>query len=179
MIKWYSNLLIKKPLTTKCVTSFITFGLGDVICQQLEKNSQPKQFDIIRVLKQASFGVIVTPYLHLQFNVIIPRFFGGSIVKTLLYDQTVGATLFAVMFFTYLDTMNGVGLKESLNNTYIKMPATLIANWKLWPMAQLINFTVVPPHYRVFFANMVGIIWNTYLSYMQNVISKELLSKKI
>ena len=75
-IKWYGSKLDSHPLTTKCITSFITFGCGDLICQTLEKKyGKLKKYDSIRFLKQASFGVIATPYFHLQFCVIIPYLF--------------------------------------------------------------------------------------------------------
>ena len=178
-LNWYTKMLIEKPYTTKCITSFITFGAGDVICQTIEKKSNKnKTFDYMRAFRQASFGVIMTPYLHLQFNVIIPKYFATGklpILKILAYDQTVNAAVFIFAFFTYIDYFTGVDIKTSLSNTLVKFPSTIVANWQLWPAAQVINFTVMPPAYRVFFANIVGVFWNVYLSYVQNVKGKEML----
>lgn len=180
-INWYTKMLVEKPYTTKCITSFITFGLGDVICQSLEmSNDKTKKFDSYRAFKQGSFGVIMTPYLHLQFNVIIPKYFAHgkfALAKILLYDQTFNATVFIFAFFTYIDYFSGVDLRTSLKNTLIKFPETMIANWKLWPASQVINFTIIPPPYRVFFANITGLFWNTYLSYMQNVKGKQMINE--
>lgn len=176
-LNWYTKMLVEKPYTTKCISSFITFGLGDVICQTFEmKADKSKSFNWMRAFRQGTFGVLMTPYLHLQFNVIIPKYFPPSakfsLAKILLYDQTINASVFIFAFFTYLDLCCGMEIKESLKNTLVKFPETIVANWKLWPMAQIINFTIMPPPYRVFFANIVGLFWNTYLSYVQNVKSK-------
>jgi hypothetical protein len=46
------------------------------------------------------------------------------------------------------------------------MPA-LLANWKLWPAAQLVNFTVIPPEQRILFGNIVGVCWTCVISNMQ------------
>ena len=41
---------------------------------------------------------------------------------------------------------------------------TVVANWKLWVPAQLINFGLVPIHWQVLFANGVATGWSIYLS---------------
>lgn len=180
-IHWYSRMLKEKPYTTKSITSFITFGLGDLLCQKVEErlsqSKTSKPIDIKRIIRQGSFGVFITPYLHIQYSVIMPKIFCNpgamNIAKMLLYDQTVNAAAFIFCFFMYMDfiSKSNYNFNDSLKDTFTKFPSTLLANWKLWPAAQLINFTVVPIDYRVFFINIVAIFWNTYLSYVQNVLS--------
>jgi protein Mpv17 len=46
------------------------------------------------------------------------------------------------------------------------MPA-LLANWKLWPAAQLINFTLIPEEQRILYNNIIGICWTCVISNMQ------------
>lgn len=184
-VRWYTRMLKENPYSTKSITSFFTFGLGDFICQSVESKFKPntitdkiiekKPYNWKRILKQGIFGVIMTPYLHVQYNILIPKFFPNpgalNTAKLLFYDQTVNASVFLIAFFTYMDLLNDVDLGTSLKNTYVKFFPTLVANWKVWPGVQLINFTFVPPEYRVLFVNVVAIGWNTYLSYVQNVKS--------
>ena len=40
-------------------------------------------------------------------------------------------------------------------------------NFKVWPLLQLINFTLVPPQLQVFYINFMQIWWNAYLSFMK------------
>jgi len=40
----------------------------------------------------------------------------------------------------------------------------LFANWKVWPLAQLINFRYLPLAYRVPFSQTCGVFWTLYLS---------------
>lgn len=175
-------MLKEKPFSTKSITSFFTFGLGDFICQSVEskfdkkpdnKLIEAKPYNWKRIFKQCIFGVIMTPYLHIQYNILIPKFFPNpgamNTAKLLFYDQTVNASVFLLAFFTYMDLLNDVDLATSLKNTYVKFFPTIVANWKVWPGVQLFNFTMVPPEYRVLFVNVVAIGWNTYLSYVQNV----------
>ena len=49
-------------------------------------------------------------------------------------------------------------------STLIPPPAALIANWKVWPLIQTINFKLMPLQYRVPFQSTCGIAWTLYLS---------------
>ena len=105
----------------------------------------------------------------------------SSVVKTLAmtaFDQTVGATLVISGFFMFFTVWSAVlagtffstGLPALLATGAAKVGAdlwpTLVANWKLWPAANFLNFKFVPLDYRVLFTNIVAIIWNIYLSAM-------------
>jgi len=46
--------------------------------------------------------------------------------------------------------------------------ATIVANWKVWVLPQLVNFALVPPFARVAFANVVALVWNVVLSLIAN-----------
>ena len=46
---------------------------------------------------------------------------------------------------------------------------TLKMSWRVWPIAQLINFAFVPLHFRVLFGNVVRFFWTIYLSYQAAV----------
>ena len=46
--------------------------------------------------------------------------------------------------------------------------STLISNWKVWVLPQLLNFKVVPPQLRLPFANVVALVWNVILSVLAN-----------
>jgi protein Mpv17 len=182
-LQWYSDLLIQKPIITKCITSWITFGTGDLICQYLEnRGKKSPQYDWIRYLRQASFGFLIAPYLHLQFCVIMPYLFPSSkknaVIKSVLYDQTLGATIFTSAFFGYLDLTSGKKLEQTYQELKVKLLPTLFDNWKIWPFLMFVNFAFVPMKYRVLYSNIFGMLWVAYLSYVQNVKAKNILIKK-
>ena len=179
---WYNNVTLRKPIITKSITSFITFGIGDLICQQIEKSTAKKQgkvkkLDFIRLLKQSVFGFVFTPYFHFHFSSVIPYLFpavkGASVntrvLKSLLYDQTVHAALFTVVFYFYMGMVNGRTVKETNHEISVKFLPTMIDNWKLWPLAMYINYKYIPNHLSPLYVNLVGIVWLTYLSYLQNI----------
>lgn len=207
-VKWYTRMLKEKPLITKSVSSFIALGSGDLLCQFLELNYFPKikeneenkiktnkeidsnveekinltaEYNLKRTLKQATFGFFISPYLHLNYNIIIPFLFPGSgvknLVKSVAYNQSIHSMFCTLVFFTYIDVLNGVEFKKSISNAAYKLPFTVIANLKVWVPAQMINLSIMPLEYRVLFTNMVSIIWSCFLSYSQNVMANKFISK--
>ena len=77
---WYNCHLSTKPIFTKCLKSFFTFGLGDFICQSFEKNSakikcKTKNFNLLRMFKQTFFDFALSPYFHFHVTKIIQFLF--------------------------------------------------------------------------------------------------------
>jgi hypothetical protein len=183
LVKRYGRLLEERPLTTKCITSFFTFGMGDLLCQYFEtKYAGRIKWDYMRTVRQGSFGVCVTPYFHMQFCVIMPYLFPATkkinVIKSVVYDQTIGASIFTLGFFTYVDLVSGKTFSQIKEELKVKFLPTLYANWTVWPPLMLINFSIVPVAWRVLFANFCGMFWNAYLSYVQNVKTVQLMSKE-
>ncbi len=172
LVKRYGDLLDKRPLITKTITSFITFGLGDAISQYLIRNTSNNTYDFIRTFNQASFGFLIAPYFHLQFCKIMPYLFPVSkklnLIKSIIYDQTLSACIFTVFFFTYLDLCLGKEVNQIKEDLKIKLLPTLYMNWTIWPFLMLINFSLVPLQWRVLFNNLCGMFWTAYLAYIQN-----------
>ncbi|KAF9929329.1 hypothetical protein FBU30_001690 [Linnemannia zychae] len=93
-------------------------------------------------------------------------------MKRVAADQILFAPVGLVMLFSGLTVLEGGGvqqIKDKLHNTFIP---TLKANYLVWPMVQLVNFSVMPLQLRLPFVSMVGIAWNAYLSLM-NTRGKE------
>jgi protein Mpv17 len=40
------------------------------------------------------------------------------------------------------------------------------ASWKFWPVANVLNFSLVPVPFRVLYNNSLSIFWNTYLTHL-------------
>ena len=71
-------------------------------------------------------------------------------------------------------------MMEGRSNIYQSLqttgPSVIQANWALWIPAQLVNFGMVPLNYQVLFGNVVALLWNVYLSWI-NVASREAMNQ--
>ncbi|KAF9107028.1 hypothetical protein BGX27_008920 [Mortierella sp. AM989] len=84
--------------------------------------------------------------------------------KRMLADQALFAPVGLVLIFSGLTLLESGGLqdiKDKLSNTYL---STLKANYMVWPVVQLVNFSVMPLQLRLPFVSVIGIAWNAYLS---------------
>lgn len=50
---------------------------------------------------------------------------------------------------------------------HTQMAPALLANYKLWPAAQLVSFALIPQEQRILYGNVVGIVWTVIISNMQ------------
>ena len=82
----------------------------------------------------------------------------------MLLDQSLFAPVMICFFFSVSETLAGKQpheIKEMLQEHYVQ---TLITNYKIWLLAQTLNFTFVPIQHRVGFVQIVAIFWNADLS---------------
>ena len=182
----YDNQMKKRPIITKMWSCFFIGAFGDMLSQLLLSKGGS-----ISGFKMVTYGlsqvIYFAPVIHYWFQAVedfgnLPVFSNGpNFIKVLsmtIFDQTIGATLVLSGFFTFFTcwsaliggTFLSTGLPALLAQGFAKvradLPATLVANWKLWPVANFINFRFVPLNYRVIFTNIVAIFWNIYLSAM-------------
>eukprot|EP00977_Amphora_coffeiformis_P024264 scaffold15248_cov146-Amphora_coffeaeformis.AAC.4 len=83
-------------------------------------------------------------------------------------DQFVQAPVFTVLIFVFLGFLEGKNaqdIQKQLKNDYGE---TIVANWKLWVPATIINIGFVPPMLRVLYLNCVFFFWSIYLSLVLN-----------
>lgn len=102
----------------------------------------------------------------------ITRKANGMAIKRMLTDQLLFAPAGLVVFFTAMGLAEGgwENVKEKFRDAYT--PA-LIANYKVWPIVQFVNFKFMPLQYRLPFVSSLGIVWNAYLSWLNNASKQE------
>lgn len=142
----------------------------------------------IELQRFAIYGVIgavwIAPVIHYWFDLLErltkspkgpPTTFAGTMVKAakmVTLDQSIGAPLVNAGFmflFTFATALcagtPGVkAARDALTMVRSSIWATLLVCWKIWPLANLLNFAFVPVNLRVLFLNFVGLGWNIYLS---------------
>lgn len=62
------------------------------------------------------------------------------------------------------------GIAAKLNS---KWQQATVASWHFWPVANVVNFSVVPVAFRVLFNNCLSLFWNAYLSRVNGIRLEE------
>ncbi|KAJ1835861.1 hypothetical protein LPJ63_000783 [Coemansia sp. RSA 2711] len=88
-----------------------------------------------------------------------------AVAKRIAVDQTVFAPFASGAFVAGMGILEGLDLDDLRERIRVQYPRVLLVGYLVWPAAQLINFSIVPLIYRVPFGSMVGLFWNTYLSW--------------
>lgn len=83
-------------------------------------------------------------------------------------DQLVASPAGMAAFFMFVKMAEGKKVGEALGATKTRMWPALVASWKVWMPAQLVNFALVPADLRIAFVNAVAIGWTAYLSAAAN-----------
>ena len=114
----------------------------------------------------------VAPILHVMYSrvlpALVPEVTAVGAVKKLLIDQLGAAPLIMLGFFPAINFVEGKPFSQSVQDLKEKYYATMIANYKIWPPANLVNFMFVPIQYQVLWANFISLFFNAVLSYMHN-----------
>eukprot|EP00193_Tetraselmis_chui_P012852 CAMPEP_0177795858 /NCGR_PEP_ID=MMETSP0491_2-20121128/26466_1 /TAXON_ID=63592 /ORGANISM="Tetraselmis chuii, Strain PLY429" /LENGTH=221 /DNA_ID=CAMNT_0019318735 /DNA_START=340 /DNA_END=1005 /DNA_ORIENTATION=- len=161
----YLMALDSSPVIAKSLTSACLNGFGDIMSQLfIEKNP----FDWKRLFKFTAIGLLlVGPTLHFWYlslsRIVTLQGTAGAALRLAL-DQLAFAPTFIVAFFSTLCCfeLNPAKIAPMLRQEW--WPA-VITNWQLWVPFQFLNFRLVPQNLQVLFANMVALVWNTYLSF--------------
>jgi len=116
-------------------------------------------------------GCFLAPTLHKWFAVvdrIIPG--SGAVVlgKKIALDMFFFAPQISLAFFVTTKCMEGQLPHEAVDAGLERLPATLQANYSVWPFANMVAFGVVPIQYRILFSNCVSLWWSSFLSRMSN-----------
>mmetsp|Transcript_41582 Transcript_41582/g.114577 ORF Transcript_41582/g.114577 Transcript_41582/m.114577 type:complete len:186 (-) Transcript_41582:299-856(-) len=161
----YLTMLQRFPMPARCVTTMLMAGLGDIISQLMSVSVS--SLDAERLLRFSLLNLVLTgPVISTWFstlNALLPvPGFRGALVR-LVPDQLVFAPLFNYVFLAALFCLSSGGLVGPSVDAWW---AAMKANWTFWPLANLLNFWLVPPAFQMLFGNVSAIVWNVVLSSM-------------
>jgi len=134
----------------------------------IEGKGDDTAFDPIRTLRWTVAGLTLHgPYFYLGFSKV-DRYFGAATSLAVVMKKTAAAQF--ILFPPYLVALFGyMGLMEGHDDIPRKIrqrvPEAFLGGCIFWPVANGINFALVPSSLRVpYLATSAG-LWNSYLSW--------------
>jgi hypothetical protein len=183
--QWYMKSCTENPLLTKGITAGLIAALGDFIAQKLEtRRNDPTTNNILSLERMTTFFAVnflfTTPFVHYWYHILAnagnwvqerygtPRW--GKLLTQISLDQSVGVLIFFplyLVFYYLLETIIQLHQMPSIEHALSKCQQhavpVILMQYRLFPIANLINFAFVPEPLRVLFSNTVSLFWNIYL----------------
>jgi len=186
----YRESLSAEPLKTKMITSCAISLIGEVVGGYIKRRNfnqlmndkrnqrhvmlgnMPPILDLKRLAIFGVYGFAITgPVFHwwygfLEKTVRNWQINSGnlSVLAKIAMDRLVFTPpflLFTLAYMQFLQTFNVAKTSTAIKNIYA---GAIYLNWKVWTVAQAVNFKYVPLEYRVLFGNLVALWWNVMLS---------------
>ncbi|KAL7906515.1 hypothetical protein GGI35DRAFT_471075 [Trichoderma velutinum] len=97
----------------------------------------------------------------------------NTLTKWFIDCITAGAIMNTVAFLVIMGLLKGQPMAQISSNIKATMATDfteqetipiIIAGYKIWPIASIISFSLVPVHHRIVFLNFIGLLWGIYLS---------------
>lgn len=90
----------------------------------------------------------------------------GPVLQRVALDQLGFAPLFIALVFATISVFQGARTVDEIKDRLkAGWAGAVMTNYKIWPAAQMANFYFIPLQHQVLFANVVGLFWNTYMSW--------------
>jgi protein Mpv17 len=167
----YNALLEAQPLLTKALTSLTGFTAGDILAQKfIEPGDKP--YDVMRTIRLGSFGFLLHGttghYFYGFLDSKLPGTAPVTVASKVAIDQTLWNPIFGLMFFGYLNVMEGKSFDDYVNKIKADLKTAVMGSWAVWVPAHTINFAFVPPSQRLLYINTIQIGYNVFLSFLGN-----------
>ena len=156
----------------------LTLGCtGDIIQQRYEiLCKRQSHWDPQRTKRISVTNLFIGPTCHFWYLILDALFPGrkvGMILKKILLDQIIFSPVNISMFLVIMGLQEEMTGKEIIKDLKEKGKDLLVAEWIVWPPAQLINFFFLPTKYRVLYDNAVSLGFDYYYSYVKFRKGKE------
>jgi protein Mpv17 len=72
----------------------------------------------------------------------------------MLADQSIAAPILTSSFIFVLQLVNGHSIESAVNKLRTSFVPVMSTNYKVWPLVQFLNMSVIPLQFRVIFVQV-------------------------
>lgn len=157
-------------LTNMTITASLS-SLGDIMQQSYEiAIHRQENWNKTRTFHVSITGLVLGPPCHFWYKFLdnyLPGRALNVIIKKLVLDQIFCAPVMIFLFLTTLGFLEKSSLQEMLVEFQECGRPLLLADWLVWPPAQVINFYFLPNRYRVLYDNTLSLGFDIYYSFVK------------
>lgn len=165
----YVHQLDCKPLCTKMMTMGTVSAASDCVAQ-LMADTTPLHINIRRTLSLFIVGVVLTaPLYHYLYKALehwLPSQHKPNIAVHLLIDQLIAAPVWTLCYLVMTAVMSppfsAASVVAGVRANFLDILRTI---WIVYPLSQALNFSLVPPKFRIVVFAAVGFVFSAVLSY--------------
>ena len=164
------GILTKRPLLKSIVTVTTLIGSADISCQLIEYKAQ--SFDWKRFRNMLTIGAGYYGPMYFYYYGFLDRKLPGKSPRTVFLKVVIDQFLYTIpsLFVFYcimgkLESKPNAEIKEEIRLKYVP---TYVTSALFWPAAQIVNFAVVPPNFRILYISSASFVWLIFLSYIKN-----------
>jgi protein Mpv17 len=168
----YGGLLASHPVALKAAISGVVFALGDLTAQAYE-GAGVSSIAWARTARSGAVGVIQGPLGHAVFSsdgCLIDRLVEQQGLEQwqqplakIAIDQTVLSLAWNSMYFGMLGAMRLDPPGQVLGQLWSSGFSLMKAGWRLWPLAHVITYGLVPAEHRMLWVLAVELGWVSLL----------------
>jgi len=172
------------------ITSVCIFACGDVVSQQIEKQSSAPKWQrgslaarplpVLEARRTGSaavlgaiYGGVMLPFVYQLAEGLFPGVSARNVVLKVLVSCGLLSTFgnyFSLSFRRFVQPSPGEGawarLKRTIASVNADMWGVLKADVRVWPLYDIITFSLIPPHRRPFATAIVSVCWHTYVAFV-------------
>eukprot|EP00471_Norrisiella_sphaerica_P007355 CAMPEP_0184481932 /NCGR_PEP_ID=MMETSP0113_2-20130426/3522_1 /TAXON_ID=91329 /ORGANISM="Norrisiella sphaerica, Strain BC52" /LENGTH=283 /DNA_ID=CAMNT_0026861387 /DNA_START=337 /DNA_END=1188 /DNA_ORIENTATION=- len=137
-------------------------------------------WDKDRTMRMSFWGATVHPLaVHYWFN-NLERWIGPNplnaskltvlrlALRKVIVDQLMSSPVFLGSFLAYSALTQGKTIEDTIHSFKDDWFTIMKGGWSCWPLAHLINFSIVPIQWRALYVNFVQLGFGMFLSMMGN-----------
>lgn len=158
----------KYLLCTNICISVSLSSVGDCLEQQYELYTKDiEKYSAKRTYHMALSGLTVGIVCHYWYKFIDGRLPGRSlsiVLKKVFWDQIICSPIVISTFFLTLGILEDTNRDEIVKEIKDKAWRLYMAEWVVWPPAQIFNFYFLPNKYRILYDNTISLGYDVYTS---------------
>lgn len=158
-------------ITNVGISASLSFT-GDVLQQHYEMlQNKNRSLDKGRTFRMTVAGISVGTICHYWYQYLDKKFPERTlkiVLKKVAIDQLVCSPLYITVFFATTCALEKTTFEEFKQEVIHKGWRLYLAEWIIWPPAQVFNFYILPPRFRVLYDNIISLGYDIYTSYVKN-----------